>query len=130
MSQIKRTERGWAGHYICSASCRYRRNTLLEFGNIRVVVSTVGAHYPHNRRDQLCHIGIGRSAEYRYYETMAFHATKIRDYYEAGDVLELSGYTTNAEISADSPDDLPYDVDNLADQMHEAVIASDRKSVV
>jgi len=39
---IKRYERGWAGHFICSYLCHFRRNTLLEFGNVRIVISTVG----------------------------------------------------------------------------------------
>lgn len=68
------TERGWAGHFICSDKCCFRRNTLLEYNGVQVVVSTVGAMV----------IGVPNIFERkwdtvghdRYYETMAFLAKK------------------------------------------------------
>lgn len=112
---VKRTERGWTGHFICGHSCLFRRNTLIEHGEDRVVVSTVGAY----RRDEKIET-IG--ADGRYYETMAFNAKQEGPYFEA-DVSEQLSFESEWAICADSPEGLPDDVDNRADQMHEAVVA-------
>ena len=40
--EVKRTERGYPGHFILSHRCVFTRNTLLEYGETRVIVSTVG----------------------------------------------------------------------------------------
>jgi hypothetical protein len=72
-SEIKRTERGWAGHFICSNWCRFRRNTLLELGDVRIVISTIGLMEkdPEFKTNEFKEIGPGR-----YFETMAFHAQR------------------------------------------------------
>ena len=111
----KRTERGWAGHFICGHGCLFRRNTLIESGENRIVVSTVGG-YRYNEKIET--IGAGG----RYYETMAFKAKKEGPYFEA-DVSEELSFESEGAICAESPDELPDDVDNRADQMHEAVVA-------
>ena len=112
---VKRTERGWAGHFICAERCLFRRNTLLELGDVAIVVSTVGAMRPLGReRGKPETIG-----HCRYYETMAFHAHKDGAYVEA-DVMR-------GELSFDSPWMLDRwedeDIDVQANNMHEAVVA-------
>lgn len=112
---VTRTERGWAGHFICAPSCLFRRNTLLELGKKRIVVSTVGG-YRYNEKIET--IGAGG----RYYETMAFKAKKDGAYWEA-DISKQLCFESEWAICAPSPDNLPKDVDDEADQMHEAVVA-------
>lgn len=123
ISDVMRTERGWAGHFICAAACRFRRNTLLEHDGVRVVVSTVGAMFSDRAvreikgmkdRDGPEEIGLDR-----YYETMAFHANEEGPYIEA-DVsreveFESSWSMGHAHIAFDS-------VDNAANDMHERVV--------
>ena len=112
---VKRTERGWGGHFICADRCLFRRNTLLELGDVAIVVSTVGAMKSLDR-DSKKPETIG--AFNRYYETMAFHAHKDGAYTEA-DVFR--------SISFDSPWSIDRwedeDIDMQADAMHEAVVA-------
>lgn len=112
---VTRTERGWPGHLIVAEACLYRRNTLLECGEMRIVVSTVGA-YKYN--DQLREIG----AFGRYYETMAFEAKRNGPYWDA-DVHEQVLLSDRWCICAESAEALPEEVDLLADQMHEANVA-------
>lgn len=109
MSEVKRIERGWAGHFICADSCKFRRNTLLEYNGKAVVVSTVGAMI--NSKGKLEEIGLGR-----HYETMAFYADDSE--YKDADVSE--------EILFDSQWALKWHkdgyIDNEANAMHETVV--------
>jgi len=75
---VKRSERGWAGHFICSNSCEFRRNTLLECGDIRLVVSTVGNFRPHEsiKARELSSIASNIRI---FYETEVFHAIQTKD---------------------------------------------------
>ena len=68
--QVKRTERGWIGHFICADRCLFRRNTLLEYEDTKIVVSTVGGMMVenHGKRE------IDTVGHERYYETKAFHS--------------------------------------------------------
>lgn len=111
MKDVKRTERGWAGHFICSYRCRFRRNTLLEYNGVEIVVSTVGAMY--NDNGELEEIGIGR-----HYETMAFYVDKSSGEYKDADV--------GNEIFFESKSALKWHkkgyIDNEANEMHENVV--------
>jgi len=109
--EVKRTERGWGGHFICASRCLFRRNTLLEYGDIRIVVSTVGGFIAKPDEGKIEEIGYNR-----YFETMAFHAYREQDRYWDADVTR--------EVTFSSPWAIPDpDADDKANDMHEAVVA-------
>ena len=108
------TERGWAGHFICSGDCLFRRNTLIESGERRIVVATVGNEYIEGRGHQT--IGSGN----RVYETMAFEA-KFNDPYWEADILKSLAFESEWSISC-SPRKMARDLDLRANEMHEAVV--------
>ena len=80
--KVVRTEQGWAGHFCASSRCRFRRNTLLECGSRRVVVSTVGNYWPPPLPPDYENVAEEIGCD-RYYETMAFQAEKVGTYWEA-----------------------------------------------
>jgi hypothetical protein len=102
---VKRTERGWAAHYCMSDRCMFRRNTLLEYGDIKIIVSTVG-NMIYEERTQ--HIGRGW-----YYETMAFYAQYDGIYLDANIKTNIS---FNSKWYSKELDD------NMANDMHEDVV--------
>ena len=109
MAKVKRTERGWAAHFIMADKCGFRRNTLLESPTDSVIISTVGAMFINGQPKE---IGLDR-----HYETMVFKAKMDGPYLDI-DVAE--------EIMFDSPGAINHitpDVDNKANDMHEAVVA-------
>ena len=114
MGEVKRTERGWAGHFCCSSRCLFRRNTLLEYENIKIVVSTVGLMEDSINKDE--EIKFEEIAPNKYYETMAFYSNlKDKQYYDADVSKEISFGSKRAIDSY-------VDKDNEANEMHENVI--------
>jgi len=108
--KLKKEERGWGGHFICADACSFRRNTLLTYGSIRIVVSTVGLMKSFTGDSKYAEIGCNR-----YYETMAFHSDVNDEEYHDADV--------SREVTFDSMwsiDELC--VDNKANDMHETVV--------
>lgn len=126
MTKVKRTERGWAGHYICSADCRFRRNTLLEYNDKKWIVSTVGRQVARNEILPYCKKGDVISIGYqRWYETMAFEAIDNDGYLDA-DVTKEIGFTSDWNIWGENWTDVLERYNNLpdlaADEMHEKVV--------
>ena len=115
--EVKRTERGWAGHFCLSYRCEYHRNTLLEYNGVKVVVSTVGRL----REDMISNTYMEVGCD-RYFETMAFIA-KENDKYNDADVTR--------QVSFDAKWCLPSPYMELeADAMHEDVVMELSKRLV
>ena len=114
---MKITERGWAGHFICAKDCLFRRNTLLEYDKIKIVVSTVGALYTSWEKGNKFYKGpfmeIGVD---RYYETKAFHSNKKDSLYHDIDVEREINFSSQWAIDSAGKD-------NEANEMHEKVVA-------
>lgn len=112
---IKRTERGWAGHFCCADRCLFRRNTLLEYNNTKIVISTVGLMvdiYANGDPNKTSYTTIGYN---QYYETRAFRAQLIQGKYWDADVQK--------EVNFQSPWSIDIiDAENEANSMHETVV--------
>ena len=114
---VKRTERGWAGHYICADRCLFRRNTLLEYQDKKWIVSTVGNFALSTRGTDM----IGAD---RWYETMVFEAEMKNGYIDA-DVTKQIYPENDWGIWGESWEQVktlhPYP-DNDANDMHERIV--------
>lgn len=113
---LKRTERGWAGHFIAADSCRFRRNTLLEYKDLKWVVSTVGC----------CCIGehIDTIGYERWYETRVFEAT-YQDGYLDADVTKQIEISQDWGIWGRTWEEVMENYpapDNAANDMHERIV--------
>ena len=104
---VIRQERGWAGHFISADRCKFRRNTLLTYNDIRIVVSTVGLMVYEGKYTT---IGLDR-----YYETMAFHSDPTDTRYYDADLSRQIHFDSNWCINEINADD-------KANEMHEAVV--------
>ena len=104
---MRRTERGWAGHFCCVYKCNFRRNTLLEHNDIKIVVSTVGAMLDSGRYEAL-------DSKNRFYETMAFHSK--------GSDVEYHDIDSEKQVDFDSEWETNILDDNKANDNHEKVV--------
>lgn len=114
MDKIKRTERGWGAHFVGAKNCLFRRNTLIEKGESRYVVSTVGnwqIPVEDETYDNTHEISPGR-----YYETLVFKATFIDPYWEA-EIQKQIHVDAKQEIAKSS-----VTSDFEANEMHEGVV--------
>lgn len=110
--ELKITERGWPAHYICAEYCLFRRNTLIEYADLKWVVSTVGRQLPAKGYDYWETVGHNR-----YYKTMAFKAKQDGIYWDAD---------TSNPIDFDSEwaiHDCAEDSEFRANEMHDRVVA-------
>ena len=113
---VEKTERGWGGHFIGASQCLFRRNTLLKYKNIRIVISTVGNYIYDNKPME---IGYNR-----YYETMIFHAHKIESYWDADVKRQIDAVAQWSICEVD------INSDNLANEMHEANVKEITDSLI
>lgn len=112
LKEVKRTERGWGGHFIAASQCYFRRNTLLECGEIKVVVSTIGAY--HNSLGEYDQVGLNRD-----YETMAFYVDPATGAYNDIDVERQIDFESPWALEIKKGDKFP---DLKANEMHETVV--------
>ena len=112
MDKVKITERGWAGHFIMANRCRFRRNTLLEYKDKKVVVSSVGL-MEERTGNGFETTGFGAIGAFdRYYETMCWYADLSDTRYYDIDVekqISLNGQWGINEIDADDKANVMHD---------------------
>lgn len=116
---VKITERGWAGHFICANRCSFRRNTLLEYEDRKLIVSTVGAF--RNKDNIIDNIGYDR-----WYETRVFETCCTSNGYIEVDTMKEIDVFSNWGIFGKSWKEVlevyGNDIDNVANNIHDEVI--------
>ena len=125
MEEVKRTERGWAGHYCCFRDFTFRRNTLLEYKDKKWVVSTVGSQIcrydllPYCKAGDIMTIGANR-----WYETMAFESSSGK--YNDADVSKEIEFNSEWGIWGETWKEVMEKCDQhpdlVANEMHEKVV--------
>lgn len=115
VDRVKITERGWAGHFIMANRCRFRRNTLVEYKDKKVVVSSVGLMEARTGNGFKTTGFEPIGAFDRYYETMCWYAD-LSDtrYYDIDVEKQIS---VNSEWAIDE-----VDADDRANVMHDNVV--------
>lgn len=120
MKTVKRTERGWPGHFICSSRCVFHRNTLLECGRVRIVVSSVGMMLNYGA------VGFPNTIEYeaigageRVFETMAFHAFLDQKIYWDADVSRSVDFKTDVGVFGK----VKVDSEMICNNQHDKVVS-------
>ena len=117
---VKRTERGWIGHGLLASRCLFRRNTLLEYDDLKIVVSTIGMladiHTPgYPNTCKIIEVGCGR-----YYEVAVFHVDIKTVPFLDPDVCQRIYF--DSEWQMDNEAFNKKDSDMSANEMHEKVI--------
>jgi hypothetical protein len=115
---IKQTERGWAGHFCGAMNCKFRRNTLLEHNEIKIVVSSVGLWIDPENRNGYIPVWDNK----HYFETKAFYAN-----------LEDTRYydISNNEISIKSEHYIDeIDADDRANIMHDHIVEEIKQRMI
>lgn len=131
MEKVKITERGWPGHFICAHKCLFHRNTLIEYGRKKIVVSTVGLQQAFEKPNEMRFkslSGIEGYSSCRWYETMAFEGEKNNKYWDA-DMGKQVYFKSKWQLCAESFDKLPKFSDFLANKMHNKVVEELSKKI-
>ena len=116
--EVLRYERGFAGHFAGAKDCTFRRNTLLQFRDQNIVVSTVGNCRPTKLKDGILVVGdiepvIGEA----YYETRVHVAMFYGGYYESDIQRGIIEFNSNHLLT-----NRGQEGDLEADKMHEVVV--------
>jgi len=112
---VKRTERGWIGHYILGDRCLFRRNTLIEKDDIKIVISTVGLSVDIHAKGYPNKITFQLVSPNAYFETKAFHAKANDLRYNDIDVERPIYFASPCYVQE-------LNADDIANSRHEEVV--------
>lgn len=114
--KVKRTERGWRGHFVGSHQCLFSRNTLIETEETKYIVSTIGAYYPEGLEKGCSPLGGGS----RYYETMIFEAKQNENYWDV-DIEKQFVIPDGCNWYIDT---ITYESDKEANDNHDEIVST------